>query len=90
MAVIDDWWNNRVEIKDEKEDESMTETWKAKKYTFAELEERGFDLDLCGYPEKEEIILTPEETVKKYQEHREALDKKMDDKLAKIISLLEV
>ena len=90
MAVIDEWWDNRVEIKDEKEDESMTETWKAKKYTFAELEERGFDLDLCGYPEKEEIVLTPEETVKNYQEHREALDKKMDDKLAKIISLLEV
>ncbi len=90
MARIDEWWDNRVEIKDEKEDEAMTETWKAKRYSFAELEAQKFDLDLCGYPEKEEMILAPEETVKNYQEHREALNKKLDDKLAKIIRLLEV
>lgn len=90
MTVIDEWWDNRVEIKDEKEDESMTETWKAKKYTFDELEERGFDLDLCGYPEEEEIILTPEETMKNFIEKRTTLDNKMDEKLAKIMQLLEV
>lgn len=90
MNVIDEWWENRVEIKDEKEDESMTETWKAKKYTFAEIEEGGFDLDLCGYPEEEEIILTPEETMKNFIEKRTTLDHKMDEKLAKIMQLLEV
>lgn len=90
LDVVDKWWDNRQEIKDEKEDESSAETWKAKKYTYAELEERGFDLNLCGFPEDEEIILTPEETVKNYQEHRTLFDKKMDEKLKKIISLLEV
>lgn len=89
LDAVDVWWDNRVEIKDEKEDESMTETWKSKKYSYEELKERGFDLDLCGYPEKEEIVLTPEETVKNYQEHRESLNKKMDAKLDLIIRLLE-
>lgn len=90
LNVVDEWWNKRVEIKDEKEDKSMTETWKAKQYTYDQLEERGFDLDLCGFPEKEEIILSPDETIKNFKEHREDLEAKLDVKLAKIISLLEV
>lgn len=72
--IIDEWWSNRVEIKDEKEDESMLETWKSKKYTFEELEELGFNLDLCGYPKKQEIILSPEETIANYMEEKRALE----------------
>lgn len=90
MEVIDKWWDNRVEIKDEKEDDSFTETWKSKKYSFSELEERGFDLDLCGFPKKESVILSPEETIKNYQEHREKLNHMMDRKLKSIEQLLEV
>ena len=90
MKCVDEWWNNRVEIADEKESETSTLTFKAKKYTFAEIEERGFDLDLCGYPEEEDIVLTPEETIKNYKERRESLEAKLDEKLALIMNLLEV
>ena len=90
MKCVDQWWNNRVEIADEKESETSTQTFKAKKYTFAEIEERGFDLDLCGYPEEEDIVLTPEETIKNYKERRESLEVKLDEKLALIMNLLEV
>ena len=90
MKCVDEWWNNRVEIADEKESETSTQTFKAKKYTFAEIEERGFDLDLCGYPEEEDIVLTPEETIKNYKERRESLEAKLDEKLALIMNLLEV
>ena len=88
MAVIDAWWNDRHEIKDEKDDPSMTETWKAKKYTFKQIEDGGFNLDLCGYPEEEEIILSPEETITNFKEKRESLEAKLDEKLAEIIRLI--
>lgn len=85
MEDIDVWWNNRIEIKDKKEDESMTETWKARKYSFEELEENGFNLDLCGYPEKEEIILSPEETIKNYI----SIKSKLEHQLAEATGNLE-
>ena len=88
MRVIDEWWNNRHEIKDEKDDPSMTETWKSKKYTLKQIEDSGFNLDLCGYPEEEEIILSPEETIANFKERRESLDAKLDEKLAEIIRLI--
>ena len=88
MSIIDEWWNNRHEIKDEKDDPSMTETWKSKKYTFKQIEEGGFNLDLCGYPEEEEIILSPEETIANFKEKRESLEAKLDEKLSKIIRLI--
>jgi len=87
---VREWWDNRVEIKDEKEDESMTETYKAKKYTFMEIEANGYNLDLCGFPVKEEIILSPVETINNFIIKRESLDKKMDDKLREILDLLGV
>lgn len=88
LAVVDEWWNNRNEIKDEKDDPSMTETWKSKKFTYKEIEEFGFNLDLCGFPEEEEIILSPEETINNFKEHRESLQAKMDEKLAEIVRLI--
>lgn len=90
MKCIDEWWNDRHEIKDEKEDESMTETWKSKKYTINEIKADNYNLDLCGYPNKEEIILSPEETIKNYKEHRTALEASLDEQLSKIIGLLEI
>lgn len=88
MKDIITWWNNRVEIKDEKEDESLTETWKAKKFTFEEIEKDNFDLDKCGFPVKEEIILSPEETMKNFIETREKYEKELDVKLSEIIKLI--
>lgn len=90
MQVITDWWDNRVEIMDEKEDESMTETWKAKKYGIEEIMGRGYNIDLCGFPTKEEVILLPEETIKIFKEKRASLDAKMDEKLQEILNLLGV
>lgn len=97
FAPCDQWWDNRVEIMDEKEHEDMSETWKAKKFDIDELivrDKKGnvldINLDRCGYPVEEKIILSPEETIKNFIEKREALDKEMDAKLAEIMSLLNV
>ena len=57
------WWNNRREIKD-----IDTDTYKAKCYTVQDLENRDYDLDLCGYPKAEEEVLSPEETIKLFHE----------------------
>lgn len=85
---VDEWWNNRVEIKDEKEDESMTETWKSKKYSVEEIIERGYNLDLCGFPNKKEVILSPEETINNFMSKRESLNAKMDKQIQEILNLL--
>ena len=80
------WWNNRVEIKDEKKDESMSETWKSKRYSIEKLESINYNLDQCGYPIEEEKILTPMETMDNFIKKREQLEKQLDEKLNKIIS----
>ena len=85
-----EWWNNRVEIKDEKTDDSQSDTWKSKKYTAEEIKENGYNLDLCGFPVEEKIILSPEDTIKAFIEKREALDAEMDAKLKEILDLLGV
>lgn len=90
LYAIDEWWNNRVEIKDEKIDESMTETWKSRCVNIEEIINNGFNLDLCGYPIKEKIILSPEETIRNFQKERDRLDREMDNKLNEILSLLGI
>lgn len=85
FECVDQWWHNRTEIEDD-----ATSTYKAKKYTFAEIEANGFNLDLCGYPTEEKVILSPEETMENFVSRRAELDKEMDDKLAAIKALLEV
>ena len=86
-SVIE-WWNNRIEIKDEKIDDSLTETWKAKKYTIDDIIKLNYNLDQCGYPIKEDIILSPQDTIKNFINKREFLEKELDQKLKEIISLL--
>ena len=77
------WWNNRVEINEDGFD-------KAKKYTFEELKERSFNLDLCGYPHEEEKILPPKELIQQYQEKRASLNAEIDRILAQIIDILGI
>lgn len=78
------WWNNRVEIADEQEG-----SFKAKEFTAKELEELGFNLDQCGYPKEKKEILSSKDTMANFVARRSELDKMMDDKLAKIMALLE-
>lgn len=82
------WWNDRKEIKDDKNDESLTDTWKSKRLLINELKGFNYDLDQCGFPVKEEIILSPQETMKKFIKKRESLEKELDEKLKAIMSLI--
>ena len=79
------WWNDRNEIKD-----VDTDTYKAKDYTVQELAERGYDLDLCGYPTVEEEVLSPEETIQIFHKKRDSLNARIDKRLAEIEALLGV
>lgn len=83
-----EWWNNRIEIKDEKKDDSLTETWKSKVFTLEQIEKLNYDLDQCGYPTEEEVILSPNETMKNFINKREKLEKELDYKLEEIMKLI--
>lgn len=83
------WWNDRKEIIDEKESEGQTTTYKAKCYTIKEIIDNGYNIDLCGYPHKEEIILEPKELIEQYQEQRASLNAEIDKILAEVSKLLE-
>jgi len=88
MQNIINWWNNKIEIKDEKVDESLTKTWISKKYHIDELKELNYNLDQCGYPVKEEVILSPKETMDNFINKREDLENQLDEKLKEIIKLI--
>ena len=90
MFVLDDWWDNRIEIKDKKENSSMTETWKARKVSVKEIIANHYSLDFCGFPNEEKVILSPKETIENFKAEREKLDRKMDEKLQEIMDILGV
>jgi type I restriction enzyme M protein len=85
LSCVDEWWDHRTELED-----TETDSFKAKKFSYEEIEASGFDLDLCGYPTKEEVILSPEETIRNFQIQREILNKQMDEQLSRILELLGV
>lgn len=77
-----DWWKDRKEI-------ILEDGPKAQKYSLDYLlNERGCDIDLCGYPHKEEIVLSPMETIQNYQEKRASLNAEIDEVLDKLETLL--
>ena len=78
FSVIDEWWDNRVEIKDEKENNSMTETWKARKVPVSEIISSGYSLDFCGFPNEEKVILSPEEVISNYIYQKKNLENKLE------------
>jgi type I restriction enzyme M protein len=80
---VREWWNNRTEIKDKD-----TGSYKSKCYTAAELADKGFNLDLCGYPHEEEEILAPLDLIQQYQEKRASLNAEIDHVLEEIVALL--
>ena len=86
---VREWWNDRKEIIDEKESEEQTTTYKSKCYTIKEIIDNGYNIDLCGYPHKEEIILEPKELIEQYQEQRASLNAEIDKILSEVSKLLE-
>ena len=76
------WWHQREEILVDGFD-------KAKKFTREELEEKyGYNLDLCGYPNEEEVILAPHDLIHEYKEERASLNAEIDRVLEEIEKLL--
>ena len=76
------WWHERQEILVDGFD-------KAKKFAREELEEKyGYNLDLCGYPHEEEVILAPHDLIHQYQEERASLNAEIDRVLEEIEKLL--
>ena len=77
-----DWWDNREEINIDGFD-------KAKSFTYQELtEDLGYNLDQCGYPHEEEVILDPRDLIQKYEEERASLNAEIDRVLAEITAIL--
>lgn len=68
FAPVDEWWDNRKPLPDKNEDGENTGTFKAQKYFFDDIEKNGYNIDLCGYPVEEKVILSPEETIKEFIE----------------------
>ena len=66
------WWNDRKEIE-------LEDGPKAKKYSPDYLlNDQGCNIDLCGYPHKEEEVLDPLDTIRNYQEKRTTLNAEID------------
>ena len=75
------WWENREEIE-------VDGFPKAKRYTIDEIVERSYNIDLCGFPHEEEVILEPMDLIQEYQEKRSSLNAKIDHVLEQITSML--
>ncbi|MDE0582895.1 type I restriction-modification system subunit M [Planococcus sp. A6] len=76
-----DWWDNRVEIINERDE-------KARKFTVQEIIDRNYNLDLCKFPQEEEEILEPHELIAHYIADRTRLNKEIDEVLAEIQEML--
>jgi len=75
------WWENREEIE-------VDGFPKAKRYTIDEIVERSYNIDLCGFPHEEEVILEPMDLIQEYQEKRASLNAEIDHVLEQITSML--
>ena len=76
-----EWWNNRVEIIDGKNE-------KARKFKAEEIIKRNYNLDLCKFPQDEEVILEPQELIENYVAERSRLNHEIDSILSEIQSML--
>ncbi|WP_270097069.1 HsdM family class I SAM-dependent methyltransferase [Enterococcus faecium] len=75
------WWENREEIE-------VDGFPKAKRYMIDEIIERSYNIDLCGFPHEEEVILEPMDLIQEYQEKRASLNAEIDHVLEQITSML--
>ncbi|WP_439234836.1 N-6 DNA methylase [Lonepinella koalarum] len=77
------WWNDRKEIE-------IDGFFKAKSFSYQEIADRQFNLDLCGFPHEEEEILPPDELIQQYQQKRTALNSDIDRILGEITGILGI
>ncbi|RGZ21573.1 SAM-dependent DNA methyltransferase [Veillonella sp. AM51-8BH] len=76
------WWYDRKEI-------ILEDGPKAKNFSADYLlNEQGCNIDLCGYPQEEEIVLSPKETIQNYKNHRAIINTEIDRILIEIEALL--
>lgn len=75
------WWDNRQDIE-------VDGYPKSKRYTIDEIMERSYNIDLCGFPNEEEVILDPMDLIQEYQEKRASLNAEIDHVLEQITSML--
>ena len=75
------WWDNRADLE-------VDGFPKAKRYSIEEIMERSYNIDLCGFPHEEEVILDPMDLIQEYQEKRATLNAEIDHVLEQITSML--
>ncbi|MFV0590896.1 MAG: N-6 DNA methylase [Draconibacterium sp.] len=78
---VTDWWNNRQEINIDGFD-------KSRKYSLSEIQDRAYNIDLCSFPQIEEVVLDPKATMVNYHERRQELNDNIDKVLTQISTLL--
>lgn len=85
LDEVRDWWNKRLDIED-----ATTGHPKAKAYSRDEIIANNYNLDLVGFPNIEEEILSPEDTIRQYKEKRASLNAEIDQRIAEIEDLLGI
>lgn len=53
LSAIDEWWDNRIEIKDKKLDDPLSDTWKSQCVSIGAIIDKNYDLDFCCFPNEE-------------------------------------
>ena len=79
--VVNEWWANRQVLEGGE---------KSRSFTSQELMDMGCNFDQCKFPKEEEVVLRPEELLRKYHEERTALDAKIDAQLMEIEKILGI
>ena len=81
VDVVNACWANR---------QVLEEGEKSRSFTSQELMDMGCNFDQCKFPKEEEVVLRPEELLRKYHEERTALDSKIDAQLMEIEKILGI
>jgi type I restriction enzyme M protein len=83
MLPVIDWIHDKKEIYEEE-----TDSYKAKCYSFEEIRQGKYNLELCKYQKIEDEILSPEETIANYKKQRAELNEKIDAVIKEIENAL--
>ncbi len=84
LKPLQDWWANRREIIIGEGDE------KSRCFSALELLNGGLNFDYCKYPQKEEVILSPEELLTSYLSERKLIEDEISRTLGSIAELLGI